>query len=86
VQVVPNVSRPPSASLARHFGCHTVWQSGQEGTERYIGERPQSDLGLECLPPRGRPDLVAGPLNQAGVMTNESRPMGAAAHAVVAEV
>ena len=42
---VYNVCRFPNASLARHFGCDTFWQAGHPGTEDYIGEKPQLNLG-----------------------------------------
>jgi hypothetical protein len=42
---VYNVCRFPNASLARHFGCDTFWQEGNQGTERYIGEKPQLNFG-----------------------------------------
>src|SRR6188768_1707127 len=42
---VYNVSRFPNASLAKHFGCDTFWQAGNSGTQNYIGEKPQLNLG-----------------------------------------
>ena len=40
-----NFSRIPNSTLAKHFGCDTFWQGGDAGTERYIGEKPQLNLG-----------------------------------------
>src|SRR6185503_3079593 len=42
---VYNVCRFPNASLARHFGCDTFWQGGDQTKERYIGEKPQLNFG-----------------------------------------
>ena len=42
---VYNVCRFSNASLARHFGCDTFLQSGNDGTERFIGEKPQLCFG-----------------------------------------
>lgn len=42
---VYNVCRFPNASLARHFGCDTFWQAGHQGSEHYIGEKPQLNFG-----------------------------------------
>jgi choline dehydrogenase-like flavoprotein len=42
---VYNVCRFPNSSLARHFACDTFWQSGHQGAERYIGEKPQLNFG-----------------------------------------
>ena len=37
--------RFPNANLAKHFGCDTFWQGGNQGTQNYIGEKPQLNLG-----------------------------------------
>ena len=42
---VYNICRFPNSTLARHFACDTFWQSGNENTERFIGEKPQLNLG-----------------------------------------
>jgi hypothetical protein len=42
---VYNVCRFPNASVARHFGCDTFWQAGHQGSEHYIGEKPQLNFG-----------------------------------------
>jgi choline dehydrogenase-like flavoprotein len=42
---VYNVCRFPNASVARHFGCDTFWQSGNADTAHYIGEKPQLNFG-----------------------------------------
>jgi GMC oxidoreductase len=42
---VYNVCRFPNASLARHFGCDTFSQPGHQGSEHYIGEKPQLNFG-----------------------------------------
>lgn len=42
---VYNVCRFPNASLAKHFGCGTFWQSGNEQSQNYIGEQPQLNFG-----------------------------------------
>ena len=42
---VYNFGRIPNAALARHFGCDTFWQGGDSGTQNYIGEKPQLNLG-----------------------------------------
>lgn len=42
---VYNMCRFSNASLARHFGCDTFWQAGDAGSQRYIGEKPQLNLG-----------------------------------------
>lgn len=42
---VYNVCRFPNSSVARHFGCDTFWQNGDEHSERFIGEKPQLNLG-----------------------------------------
>ena len=42
---VYNMCRFPNANLAKHFGCDTFWQLGNQGTQNYIGERPQLNLG-----------------------------------------
>jgi hypothetical protein len=100
---VYNVCRFPNSSLAKHFGCDTFWQAGHPGSQNYIGEKPQLNLGgrsifwsgliptvqaweLAFLPPRVRQDLESGLLNRAGEVMNESRSMGKAAQAVVAEL
>jgi len=42
---VYNLCRFSNSSLARHYGCDTFWQSGDEHTEFYIGEKPQLNFG-----------------------------------------
>lgn len=42
---VYNMCRFPNASIAKHFGCDTFWQSGNSGTQNYIGEKPQLNFG-----------------------------------------
>ena len=42
---VYNVCRFPNANLAKHFGCDTFWQSGNQGSQNYIGEKPQLNFG-----------------------------------------
>jgi hypothetical protein len=42
---VYNICRFPNASLAKHFGCDTFFQSGNPGSEFYIGEKPQLNFG-----------------------------------------
>lgn len=42
---VYNVCRFPNAEVARHFGCDTFTQGGDPGTEFWIGEKPQLNLG-----------------------------------------
>lgn len=42
---VYNVCRFPNASLARHFGCDTFWQNGNDTTQFFIGEKPQLNFG-----------------------------------------
>lgn len=42
---VYNICRFPNSSLAKHFGCDTFWQSGNSGTQNYIGEKPQLNFG-----------------------------------------
>ena len=42
---VYNMCRFPNANLAKHFGCDTFWQGGNQGTQNYIGEKPQLNLG-----------------------------------------
>src|SRR5215213_3922183 len=42
---VYNMCRFSNSSLARHYGCDTFWQSGDERSEFYIGEKPQLNLG-----------------------------------------
>jgi choline dehydrogenase-like flavoprotein len=42
---VYNSCRFSNASVAKHFGCDTFWQQGDPGSERYIGEKPQLNLG-----------------------------------------
>ena len=31
--------------MAQHFGCDTFWQSGNSGSQNYIGEKPQLNFG-----------------------------------------
>jgi hypothetical protein len=42
---VYNLCRFPNFSIARHFGCDTFFQTSDEHSERYIGEKPQLNLG-----------------------------------------
>jgi hypothetical protein len=42
---VYNLCRFSNASLAKHFGCDTFWQGGDPGSESFIGEKPQLNLG-----------------------------------------
>ena len=42
---VYNVCRFPNFSIARHFGCDTFAQGGDQHSEHYIGEKPQLNLG-----------------------------------------
>jgi hypothetical protein len=42
---VYNICRFPNSSLAKHFGCDTFWQTGNSGTQNYIGEKPQLNFG-----------------------------------------
>nr|MBA3478266.1 GMC oxidoreductase [Lautropia sp.] len=42
---VYNVCRFPNANLAKHFGCDTFWQAGHQGSQNYIGEKPQLNFG-----------------------------------------
>jgi hypothetical protein len=42
---VYNLCRFSNASLAKHFGCDTFWQSGNESTQHFIGEKPQLNFG-----------------------------------------
>jgi hypothetical protein len=101
---VYNICRFPNFELARHFSCDTFWQTGNDGSEFFIGERPQLGLGgrsifwsglipaiqdweLAFFPDPVRQALTAGSLlERAGATMNESRSMGAVAHAVVARL
>jgi choline dehydrogenase-like flavoprotein len=42
---VYNFSRFPNFMLAKHYGCDTFWQAGNQGSQHYIGEKPQLNLG-----------------------------------------
>jgi hypothetical protein len=42
---VYNICRFPNANVAKHFGCDTFWQAGNEGAQNYIGEKPQLNFG-----------------------------------------
>ena len=42
---VYNICRFFNAAVAQHFGCDTFWQSGNPGTQNYIGEKPQLNFG-----------------------------------------
>jgi len=100
---VYNMCRFPNASIAKHFGCDTFYQTGNKNSENFIGEKPQLNLGgrsifwsglipsaqkweLEFFPPRVRQDLADGWLKEAGGIMNESRTMGTAAQAMVAQL
>lgn len=42
---VYNLCRFPNSTLAKHFGCDTFYQHGNEGGPSYIGEKPQLNFG-----------------------------------------
>jgi choline dehydrogenase-like flavoprotein len=42
---VYNLCRFSNASVAKHFGCDTFWQAGNEHSPNYIGEKPQLVFG-----------------------------------------
>jgi hypothetical protein len=42
---VYNLCRFPNASVARHFGCDTFWQTGSSDDQFYLGEKPQLVFG-----------------------------------------
>jgi hypothetical protein len=42
---VYNLCRFPNFAVARHFGCDTFWQGGDDNAEFFIGERPQLTFG-----------------------------------------
>lgn len=42
---VYNICRFSNASVAKHFGCDTFYQSGSSNTQNYIGEKPQLNFG-----------------------------------------
>ena len=42
---VYNVCRFSNASVAKHFGCDTFWQAGNDRAQNYIGEKPQLVFG-----------------------------------------
>jgi hypothetical protein len=42
---VYNMCRFSNSSLAKHFECDTFWQSGNEQTPNYIGQKPQLNFG-----------------------------------------
>ena len=42
---VYNLCRFSNSQLARHFGCDSFWQAGNEDAQFYIGEKPQLNLG-----------------------------------------
>jgi hypothetical protein len=42
---VYNLGRFSNSSLAKHYGCTTFWQSGDEHGQFYIGEKPQLNFG-----------------------------------------
>lgn len=42
---VYNICRFPNANVAKHFACDTFWQTGNPGTQNYIGEKPQLNFG-----------------------------------------
>jgi hypothetical protein len=42
---VYNLCRFSNSSVAKHFGCDTFWQAGNEHSERFIGEKPQLNFG-----------------------------------------
>lgn len=42
---VYNICRFPNSQLAKHFACDTFWQSGDDNSVEFIGEKPQLNLG-----------------------------------------
>ena len=42
---VYNLSRFPNFQVAKHFACDTFWQAGNSGSQFFIGEKPQLNLG-----------------------------------------
>lgn len=42
---VYNICRFPNSQLAKHFGCDSFWQSGNDNSQNFIGEKPQMNLG-----------------------------------------
>lgn len=42
---VYNMCRFPNFALARHFGCRTFWQVGDDNAQHFIGELPQLVFG-----------------------------------------
>jgi hypothetical protein len=42
---VYNICRFPNSQIAKHFGCDTFWQSGNDSDQNFIGEKPQLNLG-----------------------------------------
>lgn len=42
---VYNMCRFLNSDIARHFGCRTFWQGGNNSTQNYIGEEPQLNFG-----------------------------------------
>ena len=42
---VYNLCRFANSAVARHYGCKTFEQAGNEGSEFFIGERPQLNFG-----------------------------------------
>lgn len=42
---VYNICRFSNASVARHFGCDTFWQSGSDQAQYFVGEKPQLNFG-----------------------------------------
>ncbi len=42
---VYNFCRFSNAAVARHYGCNTFWQGGDDNAEYFIGEEPQLNFG-----------------------------------------
>lgn len=42
---VYNICRFPNSQVAKNFACDTFWQSGNDSSQNFIGEKPQLNLG-----------------------------------------
>jgi hypothetical protein len=42
---VYNICRFPNSQIAKHFGCDTFYQLGNDNSQNFIGEKPQLNLG-----------------------------------------
>jgi hypothetical protein len=42
---VYNICRFPNSQVAKNFACDTFWQSGNDSSQHFIGEKPQLNLG-----------------------------------------